>query len=231
MFVDFSDKIRHNRVQRNYGVAVSDIDHDGQFEIFVCGFGTGVRNGARNIVLKWNGQHFVDITDDELADEKRMAIGVVTADIDGDGYEELYILNTDTFGGKKRYTDRLFAHNGDGWTDLFSLDMNRAALNMTAGRSVVAVDRFGSGFYGIFVANYGGPMRYYELDEDGQLRDIAPEIGLNLVTGGRALLSLPLVSDQMDIFAGNENGANFLFRNNGDGTFTNIAPEAGVEDR
>jgi hypothetical protein len=231
MFINHSDRILNNRSQRNYGVAVSDFDHDGHFEIFVCGFGTGRRNGAPNIVLKWDGQSYVDIADKSLADEERMAIGVVTADIDGDGYEEIYVLNTDTFGGKKKYTDRLLAFNGDDWTDLFTLEMNRRALNMTAGRSVVAVDRFGNGFYGIFVANYGGPMRYYELDEDGQLHDIAPEIGLNLITGGRALLSLPLVTDQMDIFAGNENGANFLFRNNGDGTFTNVAAEAGVEDR
>jgi hypothetical protein len=231
MFVDHSDTIHNNRPQRNYGVAITDIDNDGQFEAFVCGFGTSTRNGARNIVLKWDGTSLIDMADDDLADAERMAIGVVTADIDGSGKEEIYVLNTDTFGGKKRYTDRLFAANGDGWTDLFSLPMNQPALNLTAGRSVVAVDRKGDGYYGIFVANYGGPMRYYELDMDGYLHDIASEIGLNLVTGGRALLSLPLVSDQMDIFAGNENGANFLFRNNGDGTFTNIADQAGVEDR
>jgi hypothetical protein len=231
MFIDQSKLILHNLVQRNYGVSVTDIDNDGEFEIFVCGFGTSTRNGARNTVLKWDGELFVDIADETLADEERMAIGVVATDIDGDGYEELYILNTDTFGGKKRCTDRLFAFNGVGFTDLFSLSMNQGALNMTAGRSLAAVDRFGNGLYGIFVANYGGPMRYYELDEDGRLCDIAPEIGLDLVTGGRSLLSMPLVSNRMDIFAGNENGANFLFRNNGDGSFTNVASEAGVEDR
>jgi hypothetical protein len=231
MFIDHSERILHNPPQRHYGIAVADLDHDGQFEFFVCGFGTATQNGARNLVLKWDGRALVDIADEALADEERMAIGVTAADIDGDGDEELYVLNTDTFGGKKRYTDRLFAFNGDDWTDLFSLPMNQETLNMTAGRSVAAVDRMGNGFYGIFVANYGGPMRYYELDLDGRLHDIAPKIGLNRITGGRSLLSLPLVSDRMDIFAGNENGANFLFRNNGDGTFTNVAAEAGIEDR
>jgi hypothetical protein len=31
--------------------------------------------------------------------------------------------------------------------------------NMVAGRSVAAVDRFGTGKYGFFVANYGGLMK------------------------------------------------------------------------
>jgi hypothetical protein len=34
----------------------------------------------------------------------------------------------------------------------------------------------------------------------------------------------------MDIFAGNELGPNFLFRNNGDGTFTEIATRLGIHD-
>uniref|UniRef100_A0AAQ5YZA3 EGF-like calcium-binding domain-containing protein n=1 Tax=Amphiprion ocellaris TaxID=80972 RepID=A0AAQ5YZA3_AMPOC len=33
-----------------------------------------------------------------------------------------------------------------------------------------------------------------------------------------------------DVFCDNEYGANFLFRNNGDGTFTDVAQQAGVED-
>ncbi|MBZ0305476.1 MAG: CRTAC1 family protein, partial [Anaerolineae bacterium] len=92
------------------------------------------------------------------------------------------------------------------------------------------VDRKGDGRYGFIVANYGGPLRLYELDDDGFLHDVAPEIGLNLVTGGRSLLSLPLVSEKMDIFAGNELGPNFLFLNQGDGTFHESASGAGLSD-
>ncbi|MEM6283183.1 MAG: CRTAC1 family protein [Chloroflexota bacterium] len=230
MFVNRTDLIADNPIQRNYGVAVTDVDRDGEFELFVTGFGTDRRNGARNTVLKWNGEQFIDIADDTLADVDGMAIGVAACDIDGDGSEEIYVLNTDTFGGEKEVTDRLFAYNGTAWTDLFTLPMNQEDLNFTAGRSVACVDRMGTGRYGVFVANYGGPMRLYEVDDDGRVLDVAPAAGVDLVTGGRGLLSFPLVSDRMDIFAGNEQGANFLFRNNGDGTFTDIAEAAGVAD-
>ena len=51
-----------------------------------------------------------------------------------------------------------------------------------------------------------------------------------MVTGGRGLVVLPIVSDRMDIFAGNEQGPNFLFRNEGDGTFSEIASKVGIGD-
>ena len=43
-------------------------------------------------------------------------------------------------------------------------------LNLTAGRSVACVDRKGAGTYGIYVANYGGPTRFYEYSDDVIIR-------------------------------------------------------------
>lgn len=225
MFMDRTGQIAHNPLQLHYGIAVTDIDDDGDFEFFVTGYG-----GCPNKALKWDGGSLIDIATPELADIDRQAIGVAAADIDDDGREELYILNADTFMGRKRMADRLFDHADGAWVDLFTLRVNIPALNLTSGRSVACVDRFGNGRYGFFVANYGGPLRLYELDDDGRIEDVAAAAGIAYVTGGRGVVVLPLVSERMDIFAGNENGPNFLFRNNGDGTFEEIAVEMGVGD-
>jgi hypothetical protein len=154
---------------------------------------------------------------------------VAAGDIDGDGREEIYVLNTDTFAGAKRFGDQLFAWRDGRFWDLFTLGDNADIVNQTAGRSVCCVDRRGRGRYGFVVANYGGPLRLYEardaLGHQDELHDAADEANLDLVTGGRALVSLPLVSPggRMDIFAANENGPNFLFENQGDGTFEEVA--------
>jgi hypothetical protein len=224
MFLDQSHLLKTNPAQLNYGIAVVDGDGDGAFELFVAGF------GQSNLLLKWTGAEFVDIADEMLADANRQAIGVAAGDLDGDGREEIYVLNTDTFGGRKRFGDRLFDWQDGRWRDLFSLPQNMDALNLTAGRSVAWIDRNGDGRYGCLVANYEGPFRLYELNADDMLADIAAEVGVNLVTGGRGLVASPLVSDRMDIFAVNENGANFLFRNQGDGTFVDIAAIANLSD-
>ncbi len=224
MFSNQSAFLLHNPRQLNYGLAVTDVDNDGAFELVIAGF------GYPNLVLKWNGAGFINIATETLADPSRQAIGVAAADIDDDGREEIYILNTDTFGGQKRLADRLFVFSDDDWLDLFSVRGNQAAINLTAGRSVAAVDRYGNGRYGFFVANYGGPMRLYELNEDGEIADVAHQAGLNLITGGRSLVALPLVSEHMDIFAGNEQGQNFLFVNRGNGKFEEAARAYGLDD-
>lgn len=223
MFIDSSRLILSNPIQLNYGVAVTDLDGDDHFEIIVAGF------GFPNLVLKWDGEHLLDVANMEIADSLRQAIGVAAADIDGDGVEELYILNSDTFAGRKQFGDRLLDLVEGVWTDLFALPGNKPHSNMTAGRSVIAVDRKGSGYYGFYVANYGGPTRLYELDEDGRLTDVAAFAGVNFKTGGRSALALPLISEQMDIFAGNEGGPNYLFRNEG-GIFEESAADYGVDD-
>lgn len=224
MFIDRTDLLLDNPAQLHYGIAVMDADADGAFEFFVTGF------GFPNQLLKWNGSALHNVARLELADPHRQAIGVAAADIDADGHEEIYILNTDTFAGQKTFADRLFDLTDGYYVDLFELPHNQDVLNLSAGRSVAALDRIGSGHYGFFVANYGGPLRLYELNEDGKLIDIAPATGIAVTTGGRALLPISLVSDYTDVFVGTENASNLLFRNNGDGTFDEIAGKLGLRD-
>ncbi|KAG0607582.1 hypothetical protein M758_8G040200 [Ceratodon purpureus] len=229
MFKDVSHLIVSNPPRLNYGVCVADLDGDGEFELFVCGF------GFQNQLLKWNGKELVDVAvGTPLEDPETKSIGVAAGDFDGDGQEELYVLNTDTFLGRKKVTDRLFDSQSGKWQDLFSLPRNMDESNMCAGRSVCAVDRLGSGKYSFFVANYGGMMKMFEMTEEGFVADVASEVGLTAYpTGGRALVSLPLISHSgMDIFAGNEGGPNFLFINKGDGSgrFVECASAYGLMD-
>ncbi|MEN9246351.1 MAG: VCBS repeat-containing protein, partial [Thermostichales cyanobacterium SRBZ-1_bins_19] len=142
MFASVSDWLVGNSPQLRYGVAITDVDGDGVCEAFVAGF------GCPNEVWKWDGSRLVNVADPVLADPDRQAIGVAAGDLNGDGREAIYVLNTDTFGGRKRFADRLFAWQGSRWQDLFALPQNQDALNLTAGRSVLALDRLGRGRYG-----------------------------------------------------------------------------------
>jgi hypothetical protein len=225
LFVDISERLGDNPPQLCYGAAVIDVDGDGEFEIYVTGY------GQPSQVLKWTGRRFVNIADPILANRGRQAIGVAAADIDGDGREEIYVLNTDNFGGRKFVGDRLFKWHRGRWIDLFELPENQHVQNLFNGRSVGVIDRLGTGRYGFFVANYMGPMRLFELIRDSlELIDAAPEFEMNRVTGGRAVLCAPLLGKHTDVFLNNENGPNFLFRNTGDGTFAECAEEFGVSD-
>lgn len=224
MFEDVSDLIAHNAPGRHYGVAVADLDR-GRWSFVVTGF-----SGA-NRVLSWSAGRLRDAAPPELADSERQSVGVAAGDLDGDGREELYVLNCDTFSGPKRLADRLFKRGPDGaWEDLFERPANRGVRNFASGRSVAVLDRRGAGRYGFFVANHGHPMRLYELTPVGTLADLAPPLDLARTVGGRGLLALPVFSRHPDLFCANEQGANFAFRNRGDGTFEEVAASLHLRD-
>ena len=222
-FEDISGSIKNNQKRLSYGISVTDFNKDGKFEFIVTGF------KFPNLILSHKNGYLENINTNNLfADQTRSTIGVAACDIDNDGFEELYFLNTDTYSGQKQFSDRLLDNNKN-IIDLFQLDKNLRSLNLTAGRSVVCVDRNGDGKYGIYVANYGGPTRFYELKK-GSIVDQAPLLKINRITGGRAVVAGHILSNYMDIFAANERGPNFLYKNE-NSTYKDVAKSLGVEDK
>ena len=222
-FEDITSQIVENPKRLSYGVSVTDVNQDGNFDFIVTGF------GYLNLALSYENGKLVNIANQEkFSDEFRRTIGVAACDIDRDGYEEIYFLNTDTYSGTKKYSDRLIDLEKGKFIDLFEIEKNQKDLNLTAGRSVVCVDRKGDGNYGVYVANYGGPTRYYEYNDD-ILVDKSVQLNLAKVTGGRAVVAGHIISDKIDVFAANERGANFLYKND-KGKFLDVAYEYRVQD-
>ena len=223
-FKDITSLIENNDFRLSYGVSVTDVNQDNKYEFVVTGF------GFSNLALSYQNGKLININKDEIFDDvNRKTIGVAACDIDQDGFEEIYFLNTDTYSGEKKYSDRLIDNSRNGFIDLFEKEINKKNLNLTAGRSVVCVDRNGDGKYGVYVANYGGPTRYYERNT-GQILDLAEKLKLNKITGGRAVVAGNILSGKTDIFAANERGKNFLYYNS-DGFFQDIAEDYKVDDQ
>ncbi|XP_074687152.1 cartilage acidic protein 1 isoform X3 [Strix aluco] len=228
-----------NPTQLNYGVAVTDLDADGDFEVVVAGY-----NGP-NLVLKYDKARgrLVNVAEDErgspyyaLRDRQGHAIGVTACDIDGDGHEEIYFLNTNNaFSGMATYTDKLFKLRNGRWEDLLSDEVNRDVASRFAGRSVACVDRTGSGRYSIYIANYAsgnvGPHALIEMDVAASdpargvvvLVDVAAKAGVSKYTGlddpyqhGRGVALADFNRDgRVDIVYGNWNGPHRLYLQSG----------------
>ena len=240
-------KLGSNPSQLNYGVAVTDVDGEEGYELVVAGY------DGPNLVLKWDKttQQLENIAVDDptspyfaLRDSPGQAIGVTACDVDGDGKEEIYFLNTNSaYSGQATYPDKLFKWRNGRYEDIFSQSINRDVSSYSAGRSVACIDRLGTGRYGIYLANYaGGNVGAHDIIEmDVERSDIASgiiamksvgeEVGVKKFTGGRGVTVGPILTNRSDIFCDNERGANFLFRNNLDGTFRDVAASANIEDQ
>ena len=91
-FSNISDIIENNTDRLSYGVSVTDFDKDGSYEFIVTGY------GYSNLALSYkNGKLINTIQDPLFIDKNRNTIGVTSCDIDQDGFEEIYFLNTDTY--------------------------------------------------------------------------------------------------------------------------------------
>lgn len=242
--------------QLNYGVAVSDVDNDGSLEWIVAGF------SGPNFVLKFDRatKRLINLAQDHrynaIADQGGQAIGVCACDIDGDGREEIYFLNTNNaYAGRADYGDSLFKWRNGKYVNLYTDPVNsRMEAKSFAGRSVACIDRLGTGKHSIVIATYSrggvGNFALVEMDENHPsndvstgnivLKNVASVARIDKATGGRGLVVGPILGNngRSDIFFGNEGnpwmgnpGDNFLFKNLGNGSFEDIAEQAEIQDK
>lgn len=215
-FVDISGSIVDNPSLRRYGLA--SVAVDGETRIFVTGY------GGPNALMRWKDGKLVSDTPENLRDPDTNAIGAAGCDIDGDGQEEIYVLTTgNQYGGKKDTRDRLYDRQDGEWVDLLN---DSDVTNRYSGRSVGC--HYSPEGYTFFVARYGGPMQMITKEGD-ELKDLAPEYGMDKVTGGRSVVNIPQ-EDGPDLFVGNERGPNFYYNRTENG-YEEVAEKLGVADK
>jgi hypothetical protein len=189
------------------GVALLDFDKDGWLDVYLANSPTVATAGspanARSAL--WRNNHdgtFSDMTERAGVGSPGWAMGVATGDYDNDGWEDLYVT---CFGA-----NHLYRNNGDGtFTDVTA----RAGVGDARWSTGAAFgDYDNDGRLDLFVANYID-LRLDALPEFGS--------GKNCLFRGLAVQCGP---------RGLTGAGDSLYRNNGDGTFTDVSAAAGVAD-
>lgn len=185
-----------------------------------------------------------------------VASGLALFDYDGDGDVDIYFLNGAPLKGAKydkAPKNELYRNEGN-WK--FTNVTDQAGVGDTGfGLGVAAADYDNDGDQDIYVNNYG-PNVLYRNNGNGTFADVTSQAGVaNGHKVGAAALFFDMDSDgDLDLFVANyldftyENHlmrtskgipkyagpmdfppmANDLFRNNGDGTFTDVSIESGI---
>ena len=192
------------------GAAWGDYDQDGWMDLFVANqigpltmTPAEIEASPAHCVLYQNNG---DGTFDEVSalagvDFRGWAIGAAWGDADNDGWPDLFVST---------YGENLFYHNnGDGtFTDWSVPSGLGGRQGFWTGVSWGDYNR--DGFLDLYVSGY---VHYAYLDPDALSKQYAVEIPTNLNPSSF------------------EPRGNLLYRNNGDGTFTELATRAGVENR
>jgi enediyne biosynthesis protein E4 len=239
------------------GVALFDFDNDGWIDIYFVDSLTvataGNPSAARSALYRNLGNgRFEDVTDKAGVGHPGWGMGVCAADVDGDGWDDLYVT---ALGGNKLYRNRRdgtfvdvtesagaavggwstgcgfadYDHDGD--LDLFVSRYVKIDLN--------DLPEFGKGktceYRGVPVQcgprGLPGESDVLLRNDGGRFTDVTATAGVSDPRGyfGLGLAWVDVNDDGwLDLFVANDSGPNFLYLNQKNGTFKESAFALGV---
>jgi hypothetical protein len=230
------------------GLAVGDVDADGDRDLWIAAY------GRDRFLLNDGSARFTDVTAEAGLDDSRWNISGAFFDADLDGDLDLFVLgyldmsiashhfcgpnleqrtycHVDTWEG---LDDRLYLNDGAGH---FSDVSAAAGLVGLAGKglAVVVGDTDGDGDGDLFVANDSTANFFLRNDGDGRFTELSRRSALDVNGDGRTEACMgtdlgDLDGDgDLDLYVVNfEQETNTLYRNDGDGFFTDVSNQSGT---
>ena len=201
-----ADHVTYIVEQNGAGCAFFDYDNDGWMDIFILGGRRldGCVPGSSNRLYHNNQDGtFTDVTEKSGLTDCGWACGVCVGDYNNDGFEDLFL----TYYGQ----NRLYKNNGDGTFRDVTKEAGLLYPTTRFGSGCTFIDYNRDGLLDLFVSNY---------------------VDIDLATAPKPSLDIPNCNyEGIPTFCGPTGLAapqHFLYRNNGDGTFTDVSKESGV---
>ena len=231
--------------------AFFDYDNDGDVDIYLVNGadlpGITSEVPAENVLYRNNGDGtFTDVTAIAGVADTGYGVGCAAGDYDNDGYLDLYVTNYEA--------NVLYHNNGDGTFTDVTAESGVGETRWSAGCAFADYDN--DGYLDLFVANYlqfdfdkervckhrniisycdprdyvGIPDTLYHNNGDGTFTDVTREAGVyNPIGHGLGVVFGDYNNDgYIDLYVANDTTQNFLYHNNGDGTFIDVSLFAGV---
>jgi hypothetical protein len=222
-FLDVAPAAGINLLGTSGGAIADDFDNDGLLDVVTsqiddCGPPQFFHNNGDGT--------FTNRTKQAGLSDQTGGLNIIQADYNNDGCVDLLVLR-----GGWEYPRRrsLLRNNCDGtFTDVTA--QSGLLEPIRSSQSAVWADINNDGLLDLFIANEGSPSQLFLNKGDGTFVDIAHEAGVDKIAFSKAVVSADYDNDGYpDFFVSNYNGPNFLYHNNGNLTFTEVAEKAGVQ--
>ena len=209
------------------GSMADDLDGDGLLDIVVSSWGPG---DQLRIFMNTGDGAFRETTEQAGIVGIYGGLNLNQADYDNDGDVDLLIMRGAWLGKQGLHPNSLLRNDGDGHFVDVTFDAGLGdALYPTP--TAAWADYDNDGDLDLFVGNEAFPCQLYRNNGDGTFTDVAAEAG---VLGGhftKAAIWGDYDNDRFpDLYLSNLHAPNQLFHNEGDGTFIDVAPGAGVTE-
>jgi hypothetical protein len=203
------------------GTAWGDFDNDGDQDLYLSSFGT-------NLLYRNNGDGtFSNIAAAAGVADSNRTKAANWGDINGDGWLDLYLSNS------RDLPNTLYLNNTDGSFTEIGEAAGVADEHFAQGGAFIDFDVDGD--LDFFLMQDDSGDRLFRNNGDLTFTDVAPELGMDNIWGAYGLVWFDYNDDGfIDLYIANCNsvfGANWnnlLFKNNGDGTFSDVSEATGL---
>ena len=216
----FTNVMRSARVNdrgTQTGAAWGDFDSDGDLDLYVAS------NDRPNRLYRNNRDGtFTNVADSAEVADTGNTQGVSWGDYDNDGDLDLYTV-------KVFQPNRLYRNNGRGaFTDVGTL---AGVSDGAFGRGAAWGDYDNDGDLDLYVVN-SGPNRLYWNNGNGTFTNVGDSAGVADIGDGYGCAWGDFDNDgDLDLYVVNSGSPHRLYRNDGNGKFTDIAASSGVTER
>ncbi len=216
-----------------HGFAFGDYDNDGKLDLYVSEGALGNQGGTtkRDLLFRGNGDGTFQYVSDRTGIETNMYRGRTGSwfDYDNDGQLDLFVKNFDA-------ANVLYHNNGDGTLTAVSAagDLLESTDGVDHGSIVAFADYDNDGFTDLAITGDGNAQALYHNNGNGTFTDVTVASGMVTQANGKGLAWGDYNNDGfMDLFVarghpGTQGSGTSLYRNNGDGTFTDVTEGAGI---
>jgi hypothetical protein len=226
-FENIAAKVGMDKICAGRGTAVFDYNNDGLLDIVITAGHAGCT------LYRNNGDGtFTDVTVGSGLDQCINGFVIIAGDYDNDGYQDLFVTRLGFYYGECD----LYHNNGDG---TFTNVTEKAGVrNWGPSYTASWVDYDCDGHLDLFIGyNLGGMFdrriqnRLFHNNGDGTFTEVTEQAGLaNVFTTIGSCWGDYNNDGYPDLFLSSGLGRPQLFRNNGNGTFTDVSLEAGLKD-
>ncbi|MCZ6691861.1 MAG: CRTAC1 family protein [Planctomycetota bacterium] len=214
------------------GAVADDFDGDGWIDIITTTFDT---SGQMRFFRNNGDGTFSDRTEEAGLTGLYGGPNVIQADYDNDGDLDVYVLRGAWLAENGRHPNSLLSNDGHGvFTDVtFESGLGeRHFPTQTAAWG----DYDNDGHIDLFVGNehsagrIDAPCELFHNNGDGTFQEVAEQAGVDNRSFVKGAVFGDYDGDRFpDLYVSTINARNRLYRNNGDGTFSDVAPDLGVD--
>jgi hypothetical protein len=221
-FVDEAPSLGLDMPDRAGGTIVDDIDGDGRLDVVLSSVDPCV---PLKVLAQGPDGRFTDVSSEAGVLDQVGGINLVQTDYDNDGHPDVFVMRG---GWELPARNSLLRNTGAGTF----VDVTAAAglLDVPhATHSAAWADYDLDGWLDVFVGHEDTRSTLFRNRRNGTFEDVTAAAGLDVTTFTKGVAWGDYDRDgDPDLYVSNYAGPNRLFRNNGDGTFTDVTAQMGV---